>query len=121
VVFAVSAVQRKLLSAANDLAALRQVEEGRQAEYESSVVQSRERQEEHTSVAMHCRGRLVPQDGVVVHPREWQVECELVAVEHMEHWDVLEGVDVWQRKQSLGVLGIREESSQMRCVETEIR
>ena len=60
----------------------------------------------------------------MVYPRERQVECELVAVEHMEHWDVLEDVDVWQRMQLLGILGIlgiREESSQMRCVETGIR
>ena len=56
--FAVSAVQRKELLGANDLAALRKVEEGRHVEYDLSAVQSRGRQAEHESVAMHCRGRL---------------------------------------------------------------
>jgi hypothetical protein len=82
------------LAVANDLVVLRQVEEGRQVGYEPFVAQSMERWAEHTSVAMHCRGRLVQQDSAVVHPRERQVESELVAVEHIEHWGVLEVVDV---------------------------
>jgi hypothetical protein len=70
---------------------------------------------------MHYRGRLVQQDSAVVHPRERQVECELVAVGHIEHWGVLEVADMWKRMQQQEPRAIREESSQIHVVLMGIR